>query len=206
MRALLPVLFCIAGGSLALRAATVFQEGFEEESLGPEWALSATEQGRVTVDTQHEPATGLKHLILDDSVSDATFSAAEAILRVDLEFQKEVVLTFKAKSLGNDAHPPPEGNFTATRDYDGVAISADNGVTWRTVQSLAGVGATWQTFTVPLDEAVDALGGTYGPTFMIRFSGYDNAPVPADGLALDDVSIDAVPDQLVVVDLASPVV
>src|SRR5206468_9813384 len=100
-----------------------------------------------------------------------------------LSDKKNVVLSFQAKSLQNEPDEPPTTNFTSTRTYDGVAISTDGGGTWRSVQSLANVSTSWQSFSITLDAAVLQLGGSFGPGFRVRFSEYDNAPAPIDGIA-----------------------
>ncbi|MDX1927594.1 MAG: hypothetical protein SFV81_13820 [Pirellulaceae bacterium] len=192
-------------GSVELRAEQLFNDGFESGSLGSAWSISRIYDGRVQVSTAYGPATGAAHLVLDDSVSDALFSAAEATLTLDLSSKKTVILSFKAKSLGNEPHNPPTDNFTSTRSYDGVAISPDGGVTWRSVQSLANVGTQWESFSIELDSQVKAMGLMFGPGFRIRFSGYDNAPIPMDGLAIDDVSITGVDDQRSLLELPASV-
>lgn len=191
----------LASGTIA-SGATLFEDGFEQ---GLAWTVGTTQQGRAQATTEHGPASGTSHMILDDAVNDSSSSVAEASIPLDLTFKKNVVLQFKAKSLGNESHPPPAGNFTTARNYDGVAISTDAGVTWRSVQSLATVGTTWTTFSVPLDAAITQLGGNFGPNCRIRFSGYDNAPAPLDGIAVDDVSVTADVDQRSIVELPGPV-
>ena len=183
------------------QGATVFQDGFETGPLASPWSVSATNQGRVVVSTENGPATGAACLALDDSVSDALYSVAEATLTLDLANKKNVVLSFKAKSLGNEANPPPTGNFTTVRAYDGVAISTDGGSTWRSVQALDTVPSAWTSYSVVLDSSVTSLGGTFGMDFRIRFSAYDNAPVPIDGIAIDDVLVTATDDQRIVLEL-----
>ena len=106
-------------------AATVFQDGFESGSLGPSWMISTTGDGRATVSTNYGPASGQWHLILDDSVDDALYSVAECTLRLDLSNKKNVVLSFKAKSLGNE----PDYPYKNTRNFDNVSISTDSGET-----------------------------------------------------------------------------
>lgn len=181
-------------------AEDIFQDGFESGPLGPAWTVSSTANGRAEVSSDHGPATGQGHLVLDDSVSDATFSAAEASLVLNLKNRKNVVLSFKAKSLGNEPHTPPTGTFSF-RTYDTVAVSVDGGSTWRSVQSLANIGTTWQTFNLTLDTTVAAMGGSFGSNFRIRFSAFDNAPAPIDGIAIDDVSVTADEDQRVVLEM-----
>jgi hypothetical protein len=54
-----------------------------------------------------QSATGTAHLLFDDAVNDSTFSAAEATLRLNQRYKRNVVLSFKARSLGNEPHAPP---------------------------------------------------------------------------------------------------
>jgi len=185
--------------SLAASGAVLLNDGFEKK-LATAFAFSKTQQGRAYITNLHSPATGQLHLVLDDSTSDAVFSVAEATATLDLTRKRNVVLNFKSKSLGNEADPPPTTIFTGTRNYDGVAVSTDGGTTWRAVQSLAAVGATWTSFSLPLDSTITTL-GAFGPGFKIRFSGYDNAPGGVDGLAIDDVTVTADPDQRSIVEL-----
>ncbi|HLP09524.1 MAG TPA: hypothetical protein VK178_15275, partial [Opitutaceae bacterium] len=192
--------------SFDVHGETVFSEDFESGSLGAVWQASGMSDGRVTVSGDFAPASGTHHLMLDDSSSDSNFSVAEATLVLDLSFKKGAVLTFDAKSIGNEPHPAPVGNFSAVREYDGVAISTDGGTTWRTVQSLENLGSSWQTFSLPLDGAVAALGGSFGSGFRIRFSEYDNAAVPVDGIAIDNIRVEAEVARHVLVDVPSPLV
>ena len=195
------LLLLATSAGVAARGATLLQDGFEDGSLSAAWSVSVTNNGRAVVTAANEPATGTSHLVLDDSISDAIYSVAEATLSLDLTNKRNVVLKFKAKSLGNEAHTPPTGNFVGTRAYDGVAISADGGTTWRNVQSLDTVPATWTSYAVALDASVVSLGSVFGPGFRIRFSAYDNAPAPLDGIAIDDVSVSADEDQRLVLEL-----
>ena len=177
---------------------TVFQDGFEGVAV-PQWTYSSTADGRALVVSTFTPASGTKHLVLDDAVSDTTFSASEATLTLDLRNKKNVVLTFKVKSLGNEPHPPPSSTYTG-RNYDAVAVSGNGGSSWRSAQSLSAVTTDWQTFVLNLDSAA-ALSGGYGADFKIRFSQYDNAAAPVDGIALDDVLVQAEDDQRVLLEL-----
>ena len=183
-------------------AEPIFQDGFES---GLNWAVTKTNDGRARATGEEGPAAGAAHLVLDDSINDAVFSVVETSIDLDLTDKKNVTLAFMAKSLGNEAHAPPTGNFTTTRNYDGVAISCDGGSTWRSVQSLATVGPDWTAFSVSLDSSVTALGGSYGPGFRIRFSAYDNSAAPLDGIALDSVSVTGDVDPRITVELPGTV-
>ncbi len=195
----------LAGLLQSASAATVFQDGFESGSLGNAWSTSATNDGRVAVTSEFQPANGSKHLLLDDSNNDLTYSVAEATLKLNLAGKKNVVLSFKAKSLGNEPHEPPFSTFSSTtRNYDGVAITVNGGTTWRTVQSLATASTGWQAYSISLDGLVVFMGG-YGADVRIRFSGYDNSSAPIDGIAIDEVSVTADDDVRAQVQLPSPV-
>ena len=87
-------------------AATIFQDGFETGFPGPAWIVSGLNDGRVSASTNYAPATGQWLVVLDDSVSDAVYSAAEATLQLDLSNKKNVALSFKVKSLGNEPDYP----------------------------------------------------------------------------------------------------
>ncbi|MDB6138581.1 MAG: hypothetical protein JWO94_1653 [Verrucomicrobiaceae bacterium] len=190
------------------QAATVFQDGFEDPALGPSWTTGSTNNGRVSVTSANGPANGAQHLVLDDSVNDATSSVAEAVLHLNLTNKKNVVLSFNAKSLGNEPDYPPYAGLSfpaGYRTFDGVSISMDGGSTWRTVQSLATVGTAWGPFSITLDATVAAMAGSFGADFQIRFSEYDNAPVPEDGIAIDDVMVTADGDERTQFEIAGPV-
>ncbi len=189
----------------ALTAATAFEDSFESGQLGPPWSVSKTFDGRAMVTTDYGPASGSAHLVLDDAANDATFSAIEVTLTLDLSNKKNVVLNFKAKSLGNEPHAAPTGNFMSQRNYDGVAISTDGGTTWRTVQSVEAVPSAWTNYAIALDSSVASLGGSFGAGFRIRFSEYGKSPAPTDGIAFDDVSITADDDQRSTIELPASV-
>ncbi len=192
----------LAGLLQSASAATVFQDSFESGALGSAWSTSATGDGRVAVTSEFQPANGSKHLLLDDSNNDLTYSVAEATLKLNLTGKKNVVLSFKAKSLGNEPHEPPFTFFSSsTRNYDGVAITVSGGSTWRTVQSLATTATGWQAYSISLDGLVSPLGADV----RIRFSGYDNSSAPIDGIAIDEVSVTADDDVRAEVQLPSPV-
>lgn len=182
-------------------SATIFYEGFETGALGVNWSLSPFNSGRCSVSTNGFPAIGQWHLVLDDGQNDAVFSLSECVLGLNLANRKNVVLSFRAKSVGNEPNTPPTTNFTGMRLFDGVSISADGGTTWRSVQSLATVGTEWQSYTITLDSAVTSLGGTFNENFRIRFSAYDNAPAPVDGIAIDEVLVTADDNQRLVVEV-----
>jgi len=194
---------CLSAGLTSLAsAATIFQDGFESGSLGPACSVSASNDRRATVTTNYAPAAGQWHLVLDDSVSDALYSVAEATLQIDLSNKRNILLSFKARSLDNEPDFPwfrPVGRG----QFDGVSVSADGGLTWQVVWSLATLGTEWESLSIAIDPYlfVPFPGDALGPDLRIRFSEYDNASAPLDGIAIDDVQVTAEDDQRAVLEL-----
>lgn len=133
-------------------AETLWQNDF---SVNHDMWIRKTNQGRAML----AGSGGERYLQLDDASSDAVYSLVTADFEVDLTSRRNVRLSFRAKSLGNESHPPPNGNFTAQGNFDAVTITTDGGWTWRSVQSLAEVGSAWETFSLTLDSAINGLGG-----------------------------------------------
>src|SRR5436190_18369802 len=88
------------------RAATLFYDGFEA-APSAQWDLTSAPDGRATITTNFGPSAGTHMLVLDDAIDDANYSLATAMLSVNLRNRKNVVLSFDAKSLGNE---PDYGN------------------------------------------------------------------------------------------------
>lgn len=197
------VLLSLHGGALA---EVLHRNGFEGTTVGPGWTLGRTKQGKPLVSKLFLPAGGIRQLLLQDSKQDAVASVAEATLSLDLANRRNVVLVFKAKSVGNQPNPPAAATLTRVqREFDGVSISVDGGLSWRVVTSLADVGTEWTTFSISLD-AIAAQAGGYSKRTMIRFSEFGTAPAGADGLALDEVEVSGDWDQHVSLDLRSDAV
>jgi hypothetical protein len=180
--------------TLAAFSEPPFSDGFESGTVSPYWIMSGTAEYRTQVNTNWFPHTGNWHLCLDDSLSGSLFSRNECTLGLDLDGYTNVVLTFWAKSYGDESDGPPVSPFTNGADFDGVAISA-NGTNWYEVQSLRGMATTNYTqFIVNLDTATASRGLTYNNRFRIRFNHYDNFSINAvmsssDGITLDDISV-----------------
>jgi len=188
------LLFLYSSGLVS--AAILFEDGFESGTLGPQWTVSTSNDGRATVSTNFSPATGQWHLVLDDAVLDSVYSSATAGFRLNLHNKKNVRLSFKAKSLGNEVD---YGGLTPD-DVDGLQISFDGGSNWLYVSQthqFAYVGPDWTTISFLLDDYGYWVGGfkVLPPDVLIRFSEYDNAPAPVDGIAIDDVLVTGEDDQ-----------
>ncbi len=181
--------------------ATIFHDGFEAGSISPAWEISTTGDGRVRASSDHGPAAGQWQMVMDDSVSDALYSSASATIRLNLSNKRNVVLSFKAKSLGNEPDYLSLSSMGGNpENFDGVSLSNDGGVTWRLIEWLGEVATDWETFSIRLDDYFSE-NWRFGPDVLIRFSEFDNAPAPLDGIAIDDVLITADLDQRAVLEL-----
>ncbi len=187
-------------------ASMPFEEGFESGAAAGYWDMSGTFQHAEDVTQSWTPYAGSWQLVLYDSVSDVTWSRNEATLTINLAGWSNVVLRFWVKGFSDDPHPPPaSSNFTGGADFDGVAIcpaAASN--TWYVIQDLAPLSNTYTQYLVNLDMMIARFGVSYGPTFRIRWNHYDNSPINADGMAVDDISITGDPPPPPVISGAEP--
>jgi len=169
-------------------AAMPFTENFESGTLGSFWALTGSNSHRTRTTTNFTPHAGNYHLTMDNGAGN-TLSRNETTLGINLAGYTNVVLTFWAKSFGDEPHGPPAAPFTGSADFDGVAIST-NGTTWWEIQSLRNLTPNvWTQLVVNLNNV--PVG--YGATCRIRFNQYDNFAVTTmaepDGIAIDDISL-----------------
>lgn len=148
---------------------------------------------------------------LADPVKDFGYARNTVTLVYDLSACRQVCLTFEAREYGDEPHAPPVSPFSSDIAFDGVAVSGD-GEHWYEVQALRHLRSDRFTrYEVDLDAAVAAHALAYNDTFAIRFSQYDNNPMPMDGIALRRIVLTAevVPPALHLRlddDAASPVV
>lgn len=162
-----------------------FAEDFESGSIQEYWVVSGT-PGQVTQISPLNGPRGSSHLTLD-SIGGIK-ARNELTLGIDLGGYTNVLLSFWAKSFGDEPDGPPPSPFLVGADFDGVAISED-GIVWYEVQGLRGVPSYYTNYTVDLDSAIAAHGLHYNPTFRIRFNHVDDFQIPFDGLTLDDITI-----------------
>jgi uncharacterized repeat protein (TIGR01451 family) len=162
-----------------------FSEDFEAGRLEDYWFVSGT-PGSATQITPLNGPRGSNHLTLD-SIGNLK-ARNELTLGLDLGGYTNVVLSFWARSFGDEPDGPPPSPFLVEADFDGVAISED-GVAWYEVQGLRRVPSSYTNYTVDLDAAIAAHGLRYNSTFRVRFNHVDDFQIPFDGLALDDIAI-----------------
>lgn len=174
-------------------AEVPFFEDFESGSLLPFWESSGTGPYRTEVTSLNGPR-GNFHLTMD-SATNSVFARNELTLQLNLTLKQGVVLRFWAKEFLEEDHSPATNPFVSGADFDGVAISEDGNV-WYEVQPLRSSGlqpisAAWQEYVVDLDDAIASAGISYSSTFGIRFNQYDNFSISSDGLAIDDIAVEA---------------
>lgn len=168
-------------------ATLPFAEDFESGSLADVWRVGKTNQGRTEVTQSNAPHAGGWHVTMDTSSYEG--SRNELDLALNLAGQSGVVLLFWAKEFNDRSDGPPPSPFSGGADFDGVAISED-GEHWYEARPLRGeMRGAWRQFAVDLDKAAAEHGLTYDSRFHIRFNHFGNAPIPANGFALDDILI-----------------
>jgi len=157
-----------------------YYDGFESGTLGDEWMVYFTNEGRVQVSSSY-PYSGTYSLLLDDYENDSIYSTAAAILTIDLSGQTQVDLDFWWDEWGSDSVS------------DGVFISDDSGATWYQVMSFDDDPTSWRHQIIDLDEEAASQGMTFNDHFQIKFQFYNDDPIPWDGYAIDEVQVRAAP-------------
>jgi Zn-dependent metalloprotease len=171
-----------------------FQDGFEGAFPGVAWSVHSTASGRVSVTSSNGPLLGAKHAVMDTAAANE-FALNEMDLSLGLGGRTNVFLSFWEREFGDEDHLMPS-TFTEHTNADGVAVSAD-GTNWFKVQGLTrleGSGNSYNPFTVHLDAELASHGQPLPDNLLIRFQQYDNTPVAADGIAIDEVKVYAVPE------------
>ncbi|MCG3150259.1 MAG: hypothetical protein PCFJNLEI_03740 [Verrucomicrobiae bacterium] len=168
-------------------AGLPFTEGFESGAFSSYWTITGSYQFRTILTNAYSPHGGSRQLTMDTSIN-ALAARNEATLGINLAGYTNVVLSFWAKSFGDESNGPPTAPFVNHADFDGVAISND-GATWWEIQSLRGLTTgVWTQFVVNLNNVPVGYSGTW----RIRFNQYDNFGITGadpDGIAIDDISI-----------------
>lgn len=168
-----------------------FLESFETGSLDPVWIVTGTGGHRTLVTQENNPFEGDWHLTMDSNTAAGAFARNELTLTIDLLGESNVFLQFVARDFLDEDHGPPSSPFGMSgADFDGVAISADDGANWYEVQPLRSeILGTDAQFTVDLDAAIAANGLTFNSSFRIRFNHYDDTAIGNDGFAFDNIAV-----------------
>jgi len=168
-------------------AALPFMDPFAAGGASNAWAFYSDAAGRVSVTSSNAPRTLPQHMTMDSAVN-LTYSLNEAVLSINATAESDLWLTFWHKEFNDVNHVMPS-SFSGHHNSDGVAISED-GTNWFKLQGLNsgdGIGSTYRSFTVNLDDVVQANGLTFNSDFRIKFQQYDRYGIPSDGFAFDDI-------------------
>lgn len=163
------------------RHATLpYQTGFELGYLDPYWQIETSLHpfGLISVSSLNEPNSGNSHLTMSSAIN-GTYVENEAVLRLNLEEETEVNLTFWWKEFGDVAHA-----------QDGVFFSDDGGDSYEKVYNLSvGNSTSYQEVHLDVDQLAQLHGLDLTNTFHIKFQQYDNQNIPLGGLAFDDIRV-----------------
>ncbi|WP_221412583.1 hypothetical protein, partial [Fulvivirga lutimaris] len=136
---------------------------------------------RIQVTTDNSPIEGSEHLTMDANAS-GTFVQNEAWLHLDLSSETDVDLSFFWKEFGDE-------NQTG---LEGLYFSDNAGASFTQVAIFGGedyADNTWLNIKLDVDQLAIDNGLTLSATFVIKFQQYDNASIPDDGFAFDDINI-----------------
>ncbi|QDV05580.1 Thermophilic serine proteinase precursor [Planctomycetes bacterium Poly30] len=171
------------GGTGPTYASLPYSTGFESGTLDDSWTVALGAEGRVVITTANAPFAGSRHLRMDDTTGNNTYSQNEAALHLDLSGESQVALSFRWKEIGDETH-----------SQDGIYFSSNGGGSYVKVHNLNGgstTNNTWQLVNLDLDALAASAGLPLSSTFVVKFQQYDNYPVNSDGFAFDEVSVTA---------------
>ena len=163
-------------GAPAPAGGLPFYDGFESGGFGPDWTTATSGTGQIRVSTQEDPI-GNYHVLMDSTTS-GSYGNCTMTLAIDLSGVTNCYLDFMFKEFGDESHAA-----------DAVFLS-DDGVNFVSVLPLSG-GSTYEQKFLDIDDAASANGLSLNSTFHIRFSWYDNYPIPTDGFAFDEIRVEA---------------
>jgi hypothetical protein len=161
----------------APHATFPFYDGFESGTLGADWTVQTTNEGRVQVSADYA-YSGTYSLLLDDYKTDPIYSTAAAILTIDLSGQSQVDLDFWCRDFLDEDHID-----------DGLFLSDDDGANWYKIFSFDTVPGFWRHYIIDLDEEAANHSLAFNDHFQIKFQSYDDDPIPTDGYGIDEVQL-----------------
>lgn len=165
-----------------------FFDDFENGDLPIAFETRTFGAGQIQVTNQNGPI-GTRHVTLDSSVGLTTKSLNELILHVDTTDKSNVLLSFDQKEFNDEDDLMPE-TFSGSVGADGVALSV-NGIDWYRIVDLTGANSTntYQNKTVDLSQFAASKGISLGNNVRIKFQQFNNATIPSDGFAFDNISV-----------------
>jgi hypothetical protein len=149
-------------------------------TFDPWWEVVPGAEGRIEVTSGNGPYQGNYHVTLDDTTDGSADSLNQLILHINLAGQTGVRLQFANKEFSDEDNPE-----------DSVDVSVDGGATWHPVVALTGTNST--DIYTERSYDLDSLGLTYSADTLIRFQQFDNYAIPTDGMAFDNIRVDAAP-------------
>lgn len=169
--------FTTDDGSNLGYAPLPYYTGFESGEIDDYWVLIAdTTDGRLYINSENSPI-GNYHLT-SDMYEGGEFGINEAWLKVNLEGEENVDLSFFWKEFGDEYH-----------EEDGVFFSDDAGENFVLVHSLTDGSDAYEQIILNVDELASENGLELSNTFVIKFQQMDNYYIPSDGFAYDNIAV-----------------
>ncbi len=190
----------------AIDRPVIFEEDFEGGATPLVWDFTNPGEGQaVVVNTLSVPG-GSEALLLDSTGAPGGKDSAEAVLTLDLSAQTDAMLVFHQLegtfgTSNDDENDVLPDVHTGAGLGDGVSISND-GITWYRLEDVRGEDINragdglWMLHEYDLGANIDRInteqGSTvvsFGSTFKIKWTQYDDRAFPLDGWAIDNIKI-----------------
>jgi PKD repeat protein len=197
-------------------ATAPYIEDLEQRALPLNWTVNTYRAGRVQVVSGLGAASGKYELLLDAGVTfnaaTATQSTNEATCYVTPVAGRDLQLSFRHRKNTAETNEIMPVSFTGNGNSrtDGVALSADGGLTWYRLYDLAtNSTTTYQTTVINLTQFAAANSLTLGTTVRIRFQQYGGGAgtganaATRRGRSFDDIAVTSSTPNLVVLYNAS---
>ncbi len=153
---------------------------FEGGAIDSFWCpISSEPHGRIRVSNIFGPRK-TRHLLMD-CVTSGDFAVNEAKLGLDLLGAPNVELKFWWKEFNEE-----------TDIEDGVFLSDDGGLNYKKVFDFKAGNPNYTEVKLNISQLAADNGLSLTSTFVIKFQQYDNLPIAADGIAIDDISIQSI--------------
>ncbi|KYK25130.1 hypothetical protein AYK24_05345 [Thermoplasmatales archaeon SG8-52-4] len=171
-------------------------EGFENSgqnsSLWNTYQTSGS-SARIRWNYGGDSHSGFYSCAMDDFDSGGDYALNVIYTNLDFSDAEYINLDFWQREWGDEEHNAPGDSWTGWSNYDAVAFTNDfsgGGTTWYEIFSASDLNyQTFTNFQYNISQDPDYLDPP-NSNFAIAFQQYDNAQIPNDGRAWDDITIE----------------
>lgn len=154
-------------------AAIIFEDAFENGTLGAGWSVEATGSGGVELNTDYF-RSGAQAVFLGQKAAGRAY--AELNLALDLTGQSTVYLSYWARATG-------------VYEYRRTYISDNNGASWTEIRDIDELSQSFSNEMIDLAYVANSKGLALNDKFRIRFAYSNYNGRAGGGLVIDDVRL-----------------